>query len=57
MIRLLARYGRCERGTTAIEYGMIAAVMLLILAGSAGSLKSTLQATYSKINTGVNTAN
>ena len=36
---------------------MIAAVMLLILAGSAGSLKATLQATYSKINTGVNTAN
>jgi len=57
MIQLLARYSRCERGTTAIEYGMIAAVMLLILAGSAGSLKSTLQATYSKINTGVNTAN
>jgi pilus assembly protein Flp/PilA len=57
MIRLLARYGRCERGTTAIEYGMIAAVMLIILAGSAGSLKSTLQATYTKLNTSIQTAN
>lgn len=57
MIQLLTRYGRCERGTTAIEYGMIAAVMLILLAGSAGSLKSTLLQTYSKINTSVETAN
>jgi len=57
MIRLLVRYGRCERGTTAIEYGMIAAVMLIILAGSAGSLRTTLQSTYSKLNTSIENVN
>jgi Flp pilus assembly pilin Flp len=57
MFQLLARYGRCERGTTAIEYGMIAAVMLIVLAGSAGSLRTTLQSTYNRINTNVVSAN
>jgi len=57
MLQLLARYGRCERGTTAIEYGMIAAVMLIVLAGSAGSLRTTLQSTYNRINTNVVSAN
>ena len=57
MLQLLARYGRCERGTTAIEYGMIAAVMLIVIAGSAGSIKTTLQQTYNRINTNVESAN
>ncbi|MBB3009413.1 Flp family type IVb pilin [Cupriavidus alkaliphilus] len=43
MKRLIARFIKDERGATAIEYGLIAGLIALAIAASAGSLGTNLK--------------
>ena len=46
-----------ESGSTAIEYGLIAAIIAVGLIGALSALKTILSGTFNKISTAVNTAN
>ena len=54
---IFSRFVNDESGATAIEYGLIAAIIAVGLIGALSSLKSNLQGTFNKISTAVNTAN
>ncbi|SOY58383.1 Flp/Fap pilin component [Cupriavidus taiwanensis] len=43
MKRLIARFIKDERGATAIEYGLIAGLIALAIAASAGALGTNLK--------------
>jgi pilus assembly protein Flp/PilA len=42
-----------ESGATAIEYSMIAAIVVVAIVGSVGSIGTKLSTTFSKINSGL----
>jgi pilus assembly protein Flp/PilA len=54
---LLRKFYNDESGATAIEYGLIAAIIAVGLIGALSSLKSNLAATFNKVSNAVNTAN
>ena len=57
MKSLVARFVKDESGATAIEYGLIAALIGVGIIGAATSLGDTLQATFERIQGDLNTAN
>jgi pilus assembly protein Flp/PilA len=56
MTKLLARFYKDESGATAIEYGLIAALISVALITGATALGSTLNATFSSLSEKMNTA-
>ncbi len=56
MKNFVARFIRNESGATAIEYGLIAAIVSVGIIAALTGLKSNLQTTFNKIGTAVNTA-
>jgi pilus assembly protein Flp/PilA len=57
-MRRIARAFRTDkRGATAIEYGLIAAVVSMIIIGGSGSIASALKDSFSTISGSVATAN
>ncbi len=56
MTAFLSRFIRNESGATAIEYGLIAAIVSVGIIAALTGLKSNLQTTFNKIGTAVNTA-
>jgi pilus assembly protein Flp/PilA len=46
MTELFERFRRDESGATAIEYGLIAAVLSVIIVGGSGSIKQALHDTF-----------
>ena len=46
MTELLERFRTDESGATAIEYGLIAAVLSVIIVGGSGSIKQALHDTF-----------
>jgi pilus assembly protein Flp/PilA len=54
---IFSRFIKDESGATAIEYGLIAAIIAVGLIGALSSLKSNLAATFNKVSNAVNTAN
>ncbi|PSC04625.1 Flp family type IVb pilin [Alsobacter soli] len=51
MRRLLNQFATDDRGATAIEYGLIAAIISLVIIGGSGSIRSALWDTFNTILT------
>ena len=49
MLKYLAALKRDEKGVTALEYGLIAALIAVAIIGGVSSIGSNLSATFSKI--------
>jgi pilus assembly protein Flp/PilA len=57
MSKIFARFLKDESGATAIEYGLIAALISVALIAGASTLGNTLNTTFSGISTKINNAN
>ena len=57
MKSLFARFVKDESGATAIEYGLIAALVSVVIAGILGTMGESLKTTFTKINTELTNAN
>lgn len=51
MLRIIRKFAADESGATAIEYGLIAAGISLAIIAAVNGLGSTLNTSYSSINT------
>jgi pilus assembly protein Flp/PilA len=56
MSNLIARFVKDESGATAIEYGLIAALIALAIITGAGALGNALNAKFTAIGTTLNAA-
>lgn len=56
-MNLFSRFMNDESGATAIEYGLIAAIVAVGIIASLGTLKGYLNDTFTKVGTELNTAN
>lgn len=56
-MELLYRFSKCESGATAIEYGLIAALIGIVIVTSLTNLGSTVKTTFTTVNTKLSTAN
>ncbi|MCF6369237.1 Flp family type IVb pilin [Rhizobium halophilum] len=56
MSKFFARFIKDESGATAIEYGLIAALISVALIAGASTLGNTLNTTFNSISTKMNTA-
>jgi pilus assembly protein Flp/PilA len=52
----LARFSRCSRGATAIEYGLIACLIVLVIVGSLKLVADNTISMYNSINNNVNSS-
>jgi pilus assembly protein Flp/PilA len=57
MMKTIKNFVRDESGATAIEYGLIAAIVAVGLISALTSLKTNLQSTYNTIGSAVANAN
>ncbi|WP_105428770.1 Flp family type IVb pilin [Neorhizobium sp. T6_25] len=57
MTKIFARFMKDESGATAIEYGLIAALISVALIAGATTLGNTLNDTFSSLSTKLSTAN
>jgi pilus assembly protein Flp/PilA len=57
MTTIFSRFVKDESGATAIEYGLIAAIVGVGLIAALGNLKTSLQSTFNKVGTTMTTAN
>jgi len=49
-MNIFARFAQDESGATAIEYGLIAALISVVIIGAVSTLGGTLNGVFSKIN-------
>jgi pilus assembly protein Flp/PilA len=56
MSKLFARFAKDESGATAIEYGLIAALIALAITAGASTLGNSLSAKFSEIATDLDNA-
>ena len=56
-MNLFRRFAQDESGATAIEYGLIAALVAVALITALGTMKDSLNNTFTKVSTELNTAN
>ena len=57
MTKIFARFMKDESGATAIEYGLIAALISVALIGGATALGSSLDTTFTNLSTTLNNNN
>ena len=57
MSKIFARFAKDESGATAIEYGLIAALIALAIITGAGLIGDELEKTFGKIETELSGAN
>ena len=57
MIRFVSKFVRDESGVTAMEYGMIAALIAVIILGVLGELGKNLNTTFGTISSAIANAN
>jgi pilus assembly protein Flp/PilA len=50
-MKTLVRFAKCESGATAIEYGLIAALISVAIIGVLGTVGSNLYATFDNVGT------
>ena len=50
MPKFMSRFVRDESGATAIEYGLIAALVAVVLVAALGALGTNLSATFNKVS-------
>ena len=53
----LAKFFKCEKGATAIEYGLIAALLSIGIIAAVQGVRGSLQGTFTRVSTQLNTAN
>lgn len=53
---MMSKFLHCERGATAVEYGLIVALIFLAILGGTGSMGQALDAMYSQKITALSTA-
>ena len=53
MTNLFSRFVRDESGATAIEYGLIAALIAVVIIGAVTAVGTNLSATFSAVSTGL----
>jgi pilus assembly protein Flp/PilA len=53
MKNLFSRFVRDESGATAIEYGLIAALIAVVIIGAVSTLGSSLTKTFTSVSTGL----
>ena len=54
---LIARFAKNESGATAIEYGLLAALVGVAIIGVVRTMGTTMQATYTRVATDLGNAN
>ena len=54
MKNFISRFLRDESGATAIEYGLIAAGIAVVIIAAVQSVGTSLNTTYTSVNTGLN---
>jgi len=52
--KLVTRFKNDESGATAIEYGLIAALIAVVIIGALTVMGSSLPSKFSSVNTGLN---
>ncbi len=57
MTKLIARFAKNESGATAIEYGLIAALIALAIIAGAGAVGNSLDEKFTDISTKLDNAN
>lgn len=57
MRNFITRFAKDESGATAIEYGLIAALIAVAIIGVIGTMSGSLKNTFTKVSTELNTAN
>ncbi len=57
MKNLLTRFAKDESGATAIEYGLIAALIAVVLITTLTALGNNLNVTFDKVDTAIKAAN
>ena len=57
MWKLVQRFARDEAGVTAIEYGLIAAMIAVVIISAVQLVGSDLTTTFTKISTSLSAAN
>lgn len=53
MTNLISRFVRDESGATAIEYGLIAALIAVVIIGAVTAVGTNLTATFNSVKTGL----
>lgn len=56
MRNFITRFAKDESGATAIEYGLIAALIAVAIIGAVGVLGGKLKETFTGVNTAITTA-
>lgn len=56
MTKLIQKFGRNESGATAIEYGLIAALVAVAIIGALATMKDSLTNTFGKVANALNGA-
>ncbi len=54
MIKFVSRFAKDESGATAIEYGLIAALIAVVIIGAVGALGTTIQEKFQAVTDGMN---
>jgi len=53
MVNQIVRFMNDEEGATAIEYGLLAALIAAVIVGTVGTLGGTVNTAFSNVNTGI----
>lgn len=53
MMKIFRKFRKNENGATAIEYGLIAALIAVAIIGTAGALGTDISNTFEKVSTAV----
>jgi len=52
-MKFLAKFAKCESGATAIEYGLIAALIGVAIIGAVSSVGDQIGTTFNNVKTGL----
>ena len=55
-MKTLNRFANCENGATAIEYGLIASLICVVIIGAVSQVGGNVSIMYANISTAVSTA-
>lgn len=53
MVNQIVRFMQEEDGATAIEYGLLAALIAAVIVGTVGTLGTTVNTAFNSVNTGI----
>ena len=53
MVNQIVRFMQEEEGATAIEYGLLAALIAAVIVGTVGTLGGTVNQAFTDVNTGI----